>query len=226
LHSSVQNLAAVLPQQAAPCTALLLLQPLCSSLFCPADEKVQAEKDKVSKALKNDEAAWAEYLAEYGAGSVMNLITGPKTKDLPEAARAAAFKNNFKAALREMDRLNKQADADGDNVAYGINSHAHLSADDFAALRATGLLTAAKRRATRRAGVQSAAVAAAAAAAAEEPAVVAAADVGAGGRKLKQTCPTGQVSYSLGSSATPAAVDWVSNGFVTPVKNQVRQSAA
>ncbi|WIA34493.1 hypothetical protein OEZ86_012820 [Tetradesmus obliquus] len=105
------------------------------------DDKVQASREKVSKALQDDasyEAAWADYVAEFGAGSVMNLVAGPKTKDLPEPARAAAYKNNFKAALREMDKLNKQAERDGDDVAFGINSHAHLSAEEFAALRATG----------------------------------------------------------------------------------------
>jgi hypothetical protein len=59
---------------------------------------------------------------QYGGGSVLNLAAGPKTKDLPEQVRASAFKSTFKAALREMDRVNKEAEAEGNGgVAYGIN---------------------------------------------------------------------------------------------------------
>lgn len=192
------------------CALALLLLVALASVQAKPDDSVLAAKDKVNKALQNDEAAWAEYVQEYGAGSVLNLLAGPKTKDLPEAARAAAFKNNFKAALREMNKLNKQAESDGDdNVAYGINSHAHLSTDDFAALRATGVLSKADRRASRRAAADTAAVA------------VTAADNAVGGRKLLQTCSTssGQVSYTA-PSTTATEVNWVSNGFVTPIKNQ------
>jgi hypothetical protein len=49
--------------------------------------------------------------------------------------RASAFKSNFKAALRGIDRLNKEADAEGNGgIAFGINSQAHLAFEDFAAL--------------------------------------------------------------------------------------------
>uniref|UniRef100_A0A383VPG1 Uncharacterized protein n=1 Tax=Tetradesmus obliquus TaxID=3088 RepID=A0A383VPG1_TETOB len=107
----------------------------------PADGKVKAAKDKLARALNDDQAAWADYVAEYGVGSMMNLIAGPLSDALPEPARANMFERCFKAALREMDKLNKAQEAVGyEDVAYGINDHAHLCPDDFAALRLTGLL--------------------------------------------------------------------------------------
>jgi hypothetical protein len=166
-----------------------------SSSTSNADDgaKVKADKDKVTKALSNDEAAWIDYLQQYGAGSVLNLAAGPKTRNMPEAERANTFKNNFKAALREMDRLNKEAEAAGEfAVAFGINSEAHLDAEDYAALRTVGLLHDAVPDST----------------------------AATSGRKLKQAC-TGNVPYTLGST-TPVPTNWLNAGYVTPVKNQVR----
>jgi hypothetical protein len=71
----------------------------------------------------------------------MNLLAGPLTKELPEQARTEVFKPCFKAQLREADKLNKEAEAEGyQGVAFGINTHTHLCPDDFAALCTTGLL--------------------------------------------------------------------------------------
>jgi hypothetical protein len=80
---------------------------------------VKAAKEQLAKALTDSDTAWIEYVNEYGAGSVMGLLAGPKTKHMPEPERANSFKKNFKDALQIMDRLNKDAEAEGnDNVAY------------------------------------------------------------------------------------------------------------
>uniref|UniRef100_A0A383VNK1 Peptidase C1A papain C-terminal domain-containing protein n=1 Tax=Tetradesmus obliquus TaxID=3088 RepID=A0A383VNK1_TETOB len=184
----------------------------CGILFNQAepgtDERVQAAKQQLGNALANSDAAWTDYVNEYGGGSVLNLIAGPKTKDLPDAARANVFKRNFKAALRAMDKLNKDAEAEGyDAVAFGINSHAHLDAEDYAALRSTGLRTAQLPAPTsRRAGPQ--------ATAQRLPLAAASA--------ASTTCSSysGNVGYTLGNAQASASVDWVAQGFVTGVRNQ------
>lgn len=146
---------------------------------CEDGAKAKAMKEKLAKALSDDEAAWGEYVQQYGAGSVLNLAAGPKTQALPAAARANAFKNNFKAALREMDKLNREAEAAGDDaVAFGINSQAHLDAEDFAALRTTGLSHAAAPDAGRK-------------------------------LKQACSSSSGNVPYTLGGTSPAAAVKWL-----------------
>jgi hypothetical protein len=162
-----------------------------------AGDKVKAAKDKLSRALADDEAAWTEYLAAYGGGSVSQLLAGPLSRDLPEPARLNVFKANFKASLRAMDKLNKQAKARGNSgVAYGITFHAHLSLEEYAALRATGVLPEppAKRR-TRRAGP-------------------------AAPRPTTCNSNSGRVDWPYAAVSPAASVDWLARGFVTPVKNQ------
>lgn len=159
---------------------------------CEDGAKAKAVKEKLAKALSDDEAAWGEYVQQYGAGSVLNLAAGPKTQALPAAARANAFKNKFKAALREMDKLNREAEAAGDDaVAFGINSQAHLDAEDFAALRTTGLSHAAAPDAGRK-------------------------------LNQACSSSSGDVPYTLGGTSPAAAVNWLASGFVTTVKDQVR----
>lgn len=62
--------------------------------------KVQKDKDKLAKALGDDEAAWNDYLQAYGNGDVMNLLAGPKTNGLSMPDRADHFKKTFKQALK------------------------------------------------------------------------------------------------------------------------------
>ncbi|WIA11300.1 hypothetical protein OEZ85_011423 [Tetradesmus obliquus] len=157
---------------------------------CEDGAKAKAVKEKLAKALSDDEAAWGEYVQQYGAGSVLKLAAGPKTQALTAAARANAFKHNFKAALHEMDRLNREAEAAGDDaVAFGINSQAHLNAEDFAALRTTGLSQAAAPDAGRK-------------------------------LKQACSSSSGNVPYALGGTSPAAAVNWLASGFVTPVQDQ------
>lgn len=114
---------------------------LCCRCPAAADWKVKDAKEKLARALENDENAWTQHVLDYGHGNVMNLIAGPLTDKLPKQDRENTFKPCLKAFLRELDELNKKAEAEGhDDVAFGINSHTHLCADDFAALRTTGLL--------------------------------------------------------------------------------------
>jgi hypothetical protein len=164
------------------------------------DEKVRGAKDKLARALSDDEAAWAEYLQAYGGGSVMRLLPRPLSRDLPEPARLAAYTNNFKASLRAMDKLNKEAEARGnDGVAYGITVHAHLSLEDYAALRTTGVLK-------------------------EEPL-----EGHKMSRRLaappSRACSysSGRVDWPYASVTSAASVDWVARGLVTPVKDQGHQ---
>jgi hypothetical protein len=174
---------------------------------------VKAAKEKLARALMNDEAAWAEYVQEYGAGSVMNLLAGPLTDKLPEQARDNVFKNCFKAALREMDRLNKETEATGyEGVAYGINNHAHLCPQDFAALRTTGLLhgppPADTRRRGRRAG----------------PAAVAAGKPGPPTPTPRCSSSTGNVPYPtnlMPLKPTPSdnSFSWIGNGVPPDVRD-------
>jgi hypothetical protein len=162
----------------------------------PAVEKIKGAKDKLARALSDDEAAWAEYLQAYGGGSVMRLLPGPLSRDLTEPARLAAYKNNFKAMLRAMDKLNKEAEARGnDGVAYGITFHAHLSLEDYA-LRTTGVLKEEpleRRRMSRRLAAPP---------------------------SRGCTSSSGRVDWPYASVTPATTVDWVRSGFVTPVKDQ------
>jgi hypothetical protein len=188
----------------------------CLVLLCipdHADDRIQQEKHKLARALTDDEAAWAEYVQQYGSGSVMNLIAGPSSKDLPEPARLNAFRNNFKANLRVVDRLNKEAEARGNfAVVYGINVNTHLSPEDYAALRTTGVRAdVSVRRCNRRAGPQTAATAGRRAD-----------EVVASARPNPGYCNSyvGQVDFPYGSTNPAQSVDWAAQGFVTAVKSQ------
>ncbi|WIA40985.1 hypothetical protein OEZ86_004629 [Tetradesmus obliquus] len=123
------------------CIGAFLLLACLLCIQATPDWKVKDAKEKLARALENDENAWTQHVLDYGHGNVMNLIAGPLTDKLPKQDRENTFKPCFKAFLRELDELNKKAEAEGhDDVAFGINSHTHLCADDFAALRTTGLL--------------------------------------------------------------------------------------
>jgi hypothetical protein len=39
-----------------------------------ADDRIKSEKEKLERALADDEGAWAEYVQQYGGGSVMGLL--------------------------------------------------------------------------------------------------------------------------------------------------------
>jgi hypothetical protein len=188
--------------------AVAHLPRCCRGCCCNADEKVKAAKQQLADALADSDTAWTNYINEYGGGSVLNLIAGPKTRHLPEPVRADTYKRNFKAALHVMDKLNKDAKAEGyDAVAYGINSHAHLDEDDYVALRATGLLSAplpAAVRRARRAGPR--------------PAVPPPPPAAVSAPGTVCSYSTGQVNANLPGAA--ASVDWVAKGFVTGIRDQ------
>lgn len=150
----------------------------------------------------------------YGSGDVMNLLAGPMTRDLPKSACAAEFKGNFKAALRVMDKLNTQAEAEGDNfVVYGITHLSHLKSVEYAALYATGVLSRSSRRRRQSIAVTNTAA---------EPAPTTEAPPG---RKLLagQSCPgTGNVPYQPAGSSSVSSQDtfsWIDQGRVGPIRD-------
>jgi C1A family cysteine protease len=144
----------------------------------------------------------------------MGLVAGPKSKQLPEVDRANAFKKNFKDALKVMDKLNKDAEAEGnDNVAFGINSHAHLDQADYIALRATGVRSEPlrdTRKARRPRGPRSAPV----------NHRTTADPTGVSVQATSCTSSTGNVAYSLGQTTAATYVDWVAKNFVTPIRDK------
>jgi hypothetical protein len=199
---------------------LWLQRLICRRRHCPCccitDEKVKAAKEHLAEALADSDTAWIGYISNYGAGSVMGLIAGPRTKHLTETERATSFKKNFKDALHIMDKMNKDAEAEGnDNVAFGINSHAHLSHEDFMELRASGVrgepLQISTVRKARRTGPRP--VALKRRSAKLNP-------VGVATQATECTPSSGNVPYTLGTTKASTAIDWVAKGFVTPVKDQ------
>jgi hypothetical protein len=114
-----------------------------------------------------------------------------------------------------MDKLNKDAEAEGnDDVAFGINSHAHLDYDEFMALRATGVRSEprASTRKARRTGPPPIPI--------NRGAAVNPRPDGVTTQATTCTYTTGNSPYTLGGTAAATNVDWVKKGFVTPIQDQ------